>query len=89
VLPDALEKHCIQAERIVDKNHFVGKKRSSTHLPLWICRRFSTDALVSGLILLPELVCFAENGLVGRIWLPSWQRRPLCHFLFEDINTLA
>jgi hypothetical protein len=56
VLPDALEKHCIQAEPIVDKNHFVGKKRSSAHLPLWICRRFSTDAVVLSGFGLLELV---------------------------------
>jgi hypothetical protein len=46
VLPDALEKHCIQAEPIVDKNGSVSKKRASAHLLLWICRRFSTDGLV-------------------------------------------
>jgi hypothetical protein len=46
VLPDALEKHCIQAEPILDKNALAGKKVASAHLPLWICRRFSTDAAV-------------------------------------------
>jgi hypothetical protein len=46
VLPDELEKHCIQAEPIVDKNGSVSKKRASAHLLLWICRRFSTDGLV-------------------------------------------
>jgi hypothetical protein len=46
VLSDALEKHCIQAEPILDKNALAGKKVASAHLPLWICRRFSTDAAV-------------------------------------------
>jgi hypothetical protein len=46
VLPDALEKHCIQAEPILDKNALAGKKAASAHLLLWICRRFSTDAAV-------------------------------------------
>jgi hypothetical protein len=46
VLPNALEKHCIQAEPILDKNALAGKKVASAHLPLWICRRFSTDAAV-------------------------------------------
>jgi hypothetical protein len=46
VLPDGLEKHCIQAEPILDKNALAGKKAASAHLLLWICRRFSTDAAV-------------------------------------------
>jgi hypothetical protein len=46
VLPDELEKHCIQAEPIVDKNGSARKKLASAHLLLWICRRFSTDGLV-------------------------------------------
>jgi hypothetical protein len=59
VLPDELEKHCTGAERNLDKNALASKKRSSTHLLLWICRRFSTAASVSQAFLLPELVCFA------------------------------
>ena len=46
MLPDVLEKHCIQAEPILDKNALAGKKEASAHLLLWICRRFSTDAAV-------------------------------------------
>jgi hypothetical protein len=59
VLPDELEKHCIEAEPNLDKNGSASKKRSSAHLLLWICRRFSTDDPISQAILLPELVCFA------------------------------
>jgi hypothetical protein len=46
VLPDALEKHCIQPEPILDKNGLASKKAASAHLLLWICRRFSTDEAV-------------------------------------------
>jgi hypothetical protein len=46
VLPDELEKHCIQLEPILDKNGFTSKKAASAHLLLWICRRFSTDDAV-------------------------------------------
>jgi hypothetical protein len=46
VLPDELEKHCIQLEPILDKNALASKKPASAHLPLWICRRFSTDDVV-------------------------------------------
>jgi hypothetical protein len=46
VLPDALEKHCIQAEPNVDKNGSASKKAAFAHVPLWICRRFSTVAAV-------------------------------------------
>jgi hypothetical protein len=49
VLPDALEKHCIQAEPNVDKNGSASKKAAFAHLLLWICRRFSTvDAVYAG-----------------------------------------
>jgi hypothetical protein len=49
VLPDALEKHCIQAEPNVDKNSSASKKAAFAHLLLWICRRFSTvDAVYAG-----------------------------------------
>ena len=46
VLPDELEKHCIQLEPILDKNAWSSKKLVSAHLPMWICRRFSTGDLV-------------------------------------------
>jgi hypothetical protein len=46
VLPDALEKHCIQAEPKVDKTGSASKKAAFAHTPLWICRRFSTVTLV-------------------------------------------
>jgi hypothetical protein len=46
VRPDALEKHCIQAEPILDKSSLASKKTASAHSLLWICRRFSTDAAV-------------------------------------------
>jgi len=46
VLPDELEKHCIQLEPILDKNAWSSKNLASAHLPLWICRRFSTDEVV-------------------------------------------
>jgi hypothetical protein len=46
VLPEALEKHCIEAESFLDKNAGPGKKAAFAHLPLWICRRFSTGAPV-------------------------------------------
>jgi hypothetical protein len=46
VLPDALEKHCIQAEPNVDKNGSASKKAAFAHLLLWICRRFSTNDVV-------------------------------------------
>jgi hypothetical protein len=46
VLPDELEKHCIEAAPNVDKNGSASKKAAFAHLLLWICRRFSTVALV-------------------------------------------
>jgi hypothetical protein len=74
VLPDALEKHCIQAEPILDKNALAGKKAASAHLLLWICRRFSTDAAVYEgfaccfaclqMQLLPALAC--QHPVVGK-----------------------
>jgi hypothetical protein len=66
VLPDELEKHCIQAERNLDKNGSASKKLASAHLPLWICRRFSTDALVLQVLELPNLsVCIQVGCSVG------------------------
>jgi hypothetical protein len=53
---DALEKHCIQAEPILDKSSLASKKAVSAHSLLWICRRFSTDDAVLqaiGLLNLP------------------------------------
>jgi hypothetical protein len=67
VLPDELEKHCIQAERNLDKNASASKKAASAHLLLWICRRFSTDELVLQVFALLNL------SLCLRI---SWQTRP-------------
>ncbi|WP_230025521.1 hypothetical protein [Massilia sp. Bi118] len=67
MLPDALEKHCIQAERNLDKNAWASKKRASAHLLLWICRRFSTD----------EMVCRAFELLNLSVCIQiSWQTRP-------------
>jgi hypothetical protein len=95
VLPDALEKHCIQAEPILDKNALAGKKAASAHLPLWICRRFSTDAGV--LQTFCRLGCqFAyalavsvrfSASFVGKICRPFLYRCRLCHFLPEDKKT--
>jgi len=64
---DALEKHCIQAERNLDKNAGTSKKGVSAHLLLWICRRFSTDdAVWQAFELLNLSVCIQI----------SWQTRP-------------
>jgi hypothetical protein len=41
-LPEALEKHCIQAGLFVDKKVEGLKRRGFAHPRLWICRRFST-----------------------------------------------
>jgi hypothetical protein len=46
LLPNALEKHCIQAEPFLDKTPWFSKNTAFAHLPLWICRRFSTSAPV-------------------------------------------
>jgi hypothetical protein len=46
VLPDELEKHCIEAAPNVDKTGSASKKAAFAHAPLWICRRFSTIAMV-------------------------------------------
>jgi hypothetical protein len=43
----ALEKHCIEAGAMLDKNGEASKKLVSAHLLLWICRRFSTGAAIS------------------------------------------
>jgi hypothetical protein len=56
VLPDELEKHCIEAASNVDKNESASKKAAFAHLTLWICRRFSTDAVVLSGFWLLELV---------------------------------
>jgi hypothetical protein len=47
VLPNALEKHCIEAEPFLDKSVRPGKNAAFAHVMLWICRRFSTDAVIS------------------------------------------
>jgi hypothetical protein len=47
VLPNALEKHCIEAEPFLDKSGRPGKNAAFAHVMLWICRRFSTDAVIS------------------------------------------
>jgi hypothetical protein len=46
VLPNALEKHCIEAEPFLDKSVRPGKNAAFAHVMLWICRRFSTDAVI-------------------------------------------
>jgi hypothetical protein len=54
VLPNGLEKHCIEAEPFLDKNGRPGKNTAFAHLTLWICRRFSTDAVISNAFLSSE-----------------------------------
>jgi hypothetical protein len=54
VLPNGLEKHCIEAEPFLDKNAEPGKNAAFAHLPLWICRRFSTGAVVFSTFLTSE-----------------------------------
>jgi hypothetical protein len=54
VLPNALEKHCIEAEPFLDKNAGPAKNAAFAHLALWICRRFSTGAAVSRVFLTSE-----------------------------------
>jgi hypothetical protein len=68
VLPDALEKHCIQAEPILDKNALAGKKTASAHLLLWICRRFSTDAAVL------QTFCWRLQAALSVCLCIGWQR---------------
>jgi hypothetical protein len=66
VLPDELEKHCTGAEPILDKNGLASKKAASAHLPLWICRRFSTDEAVLrafGLLNLSVCIRFGIGSL--------------------------
>jgi hypothetical protein len=46
VLTDRLEKHCIDAEPMLDKKTGSQKNGFSAHPVLWICRRFSTVGLV-------------------------------------------
>jgi hypothetical protein len=41
-MPEALEKHCIQAGLFVDKKLDGKEKPGFAHPLLWICRRFST-----------------------------------------------
>jgi hypothetical protein len=72
VLPDELEKHCIQAEPILDKNASASKRLASAHLLLWICRRFSTDEAVRQAIwrlpggpVVVEPACFAYEPAVS------------------------
>jgi hypothetical protein len=72
VLPDELEKHCIQAEPILDKNASGSKKLASAHLLLWICRRFSTAEAVRqaiwrlpGVPVVVEPACFAYESAVS------------------------
>jgi hypothetical protein len=66
VLPDELEKHCIEAASNVDKNESASKKAAFAHLMLWICRRFSTDELVLQGLELPNLsVCVQAGCSVG------------------------
>jgi len=71
VLPDELEKHCIQLEPILDKNALASKKLASAHLPLWICRRFSTDDVV-----LQPVWCL--NLLVLHVVQQKVQQKRLC-----------
>jgi len=42
VLAERLDKHCIDAEPMLDKNRASRKNGCSAHLLLWICRAFST-----------------------------------------------
>jgi hypothetical protein len=46
VLPDRLDKHCIDAEPMLDKKGEHEKIDCSAHLLLWICRRLSTSETV-------------------------------------------
>jgi hypothetical protein len=48
-----LDKHCIDAEPMLDKNPASRKNGRSAHLVLWICKTFSTVALI--LLLLQTL----------------------------------
>ncbi|MCS0592274.1 hypothetical protein ACFQ09_05315 [Massilia norwichensis] len=97
---DALEKHCIQAEPILDKSSSSSKKVASTHLLLWICRRFSTDAAVlQALMALNLSICIpCSDQSLAIQWSPtrladsqlSSLRQPWrFHFLPEDKKTRA
>ena len=97
MLPDALEKHCIQAEPILDKNALASKKVASAHLLLWICRRFSTDAAVlrafcrlgclfadASAVSVGLSACFVGHRLSARSCRSFFYQCRPCHFLTED-----
>jgi hypothetical protein len=48
VFPDRLDKHCIDAEPMLDKKGGQEKIGCSAHLLLWICRPLSTSETVFG-----------------------------------------
>jgi hypothetical protein len=45
VLAERLDKHCIDAEPMLDKNQASRKSGRSAHSFLWICSAFSTVEL--------------------------------------------
>jgi hypothetical protein len=49
-LTERLEKHCIDAEPMLDKKTASRKSGRSAHPVLWICRTFSTVELVLPLL---------------------------------------
>jgi hypothetical protein len=71
----------------VDKNGLASKKLASAHLPLWICRRFSTDDAVLQAFELANLsVCIriGDQPLSAGRQRSSLRRSRRFHFLPED-----
>ena len=51
VLTDRLDKHCIDAEPMLDKKAGSSQNEVFAHPVLWICRRFSTVELIFKVVL--------------------------------------
>jgi hypothetical protein len=73
-LLDGLEKACIGAEPLLDKNGRAGKKTASAHSLLWICRRFSTG----------ELLETAQTGVRARLLAMLHQQVPSTRLPLAD-----
>jgi hypothetical protein len=66
---ERLEKHCIDAEPMLDKNPESRKNGRSAHLVLWICRTFSTVELVLQVLSILRSQFLDARQVLQRFWM--------------------